>query len=393
MSAPYNTNQGGQVPKTMKMHRADSSSMSSSIGSLGYDSTSLRSNSASADHDEDNRGIRRHVLPKPNINLSSDADSAAVGILASGLAWVQRSRDLRRRQYLQSQAEQQLRKIAAAERSNRSMNGGDEINGISDNILPISSNGNDHSEDQSSIKIGTRFLSKSGEGASGKLDFDIRGEEEFMVPKVRIHVDPRNGTENGDDKGTEPPKYILTPEQMQQVAMHVLPKTIAYCPWKLLYGLARDGDSFDGCLRVISNINRTLMVVRTTRGAVFGGYADSAWHSNHLGNAVFYGNASAALFSIIDPEGQNGPPRPNQKGVKVYRWSGKNRYIQLCDVSSKMLAFGGGGADGAFGLCVEEDFQTGSTGPCDTFDNEPLCDQETFDIVDVEFWEFLTGVF
>ena len=58
-----------------------------------------------------------------------------------------------------------------------------------------------------------------------------------------------------------------------------------------------------------------------------------------------------------------------------------------------MMAFGGGGADGAFGLCVEEDFQTGSTGPCDTFDNEPLCDQETFEIVDVEFWEFLTGVF
>jgi hypothetical protein len=58
-----------------------------------------------------------------------------------------------------------------------------------------------------------------------------------------------------------------------------------------------------------------------------------------------------------------------------------------------MFAFGGGGDDGAFGLAVEEDFQRGSTGHCDTFDNEPLCDEENFKIVDLEIWEFLTGVF
>ena len=65
----------------------------------------------------------------------------------------------------------------------------------------------------------------------------------------------------------------------------------------------------------------------------------------------------------------------------------------MCDVTHKMLAFGGGGDDGAFGLCVEEDFQTGSTGPCDTFDNKPLCNQENFEIVDLEFFEFMTGQF
>jgi hypothetical protein len=30
---------------------------------------------------------------------------------------------------------------------------------------------------------------------------------------------------------------------------------------------------------------------------------------------------------------------------------------------------------------------------CDTFGNEPLCDQENFSIMDLEVWGFLTGVF
>ena len=54
-----------------------------------------------------------------------------------------------------------------------------------------------------------------------------------------------------------------------------------------------------------------------------------------------------------------------------------NRYFQLCDNAHKRLAVGGGGSE--FGLCVEQDFQTGSTGRCHTFNNDPLCDQETFD--------------
>lgn len=183
---------------------------------------------------------------------------------------------------------------------------------------------------------------------------------------------------------------------MHQIAIHVLPRGIAYCPWRRVYSLSRDGDSFDGCLRIISDVPRTLLVIRTTRGAIFGGYADSPWRSVEMGNARFYGSAQACLFSVKNPylsSSTNGGLKSPSSLLNVYPWSGKNRYIQLCDMSSKMLAFGGGGVDGAFGLCIQEDFQTGSTGPCDTFDNAPLCDQDTFEIVDVEFWEFMTGVF
>jgi len=62
--------------------------------------------------------------------------------------------------------------------------------------------------------------------------------------------------------------------------------------------------------------------------------------------------------------------------------SGQGRIgIQVCDTQHKMIALGGGGKDGEFGLCVEDDFRIGSTGPCETFGNTRLCSVETFEII------------
>jgi hypothetical protein len=274
-----------------------------------------------------------------------------------------------------------------------------------------------------SNSFGTSDVSKSGEGASGMLFLsDIDGifcddenyEDEVDDATNQNNNDDtkNNGVNDNDDEiiypvrvthveGDEASPYILSQDQMNEISKHVLPETIAYCRWRRLYGLGRDGDSFDGCLRIIGTVKRTLMVVRTTKGDVFGGYADAPWHSRGASStAKFYGSASSCLFSFSSIRGQSGfstSSSPESSSINVYQWTGKNRYIQVCDVSNKMLAFGGGGDKGAFGLCLQEDFQRGTTGHCDTFDNDPLCSEpdveRTFDIVDVEFWEFLTGVF
>lgn len=253
-----------------------------------------------------------------------------------------------------------------------------------------------------------------------EFDDDIHGIS--WIPRVRARQE----------------SSILTPTQMHQIARHVLPKGIASCQWKRLYSLVQDGDSFDVCLHYAQHDARTLLVVRTTRGAVFGGYAGEAWCPKVEG---YYGKSDSCLFSFLEEEGEEDksccenvdplgpssiaktPVRSNRRSnlpqsppvfhrrpkkslldednsyeaslppIKVYRYTGVNRYIQYCDANKKMMAFGGGGEEGSFGLCVEEEFQGGSTGPCDTFDNEPLCDQENFKIVDVELWGFLSGQF
>ena len=288
--------------------------------------TAMTVNRTPINSEERENGVQRYRFTPQQLrdamDASDEADEANGGILASGLAWVQKKREERRKKHLQQQAELQLKKIYEAEREKLG----------------------DKSEQQFAR---ANELTKSGEGASGQLDMTNFDSEEYL-PEVRIE----------EEKGNVRP-FILSQDQMQQVAIHVLPQTVAFGRWKRLYDIGRDGDSFDACLRVIQKTERTLMVVRTTKGAVFGGYAESAWNTNKSGSVNFYGGAQACLFSLI----------PGTDQLNVYKWTGKNRYIQLCDVSHKMFAFGGGGDDGMFGLAVEEDFQRGSTGPCDTFDN------------------------
>jgi hypothetical protein len=293
------------------------------------------------------------------------------------------------------------------------------------------------------------LLSPSGDGFSVEIRVSEEEEDDdetphknheddddlLLTPKVRIeeeeenYINQEDGDDDNDDEvGEKNSKqkqqhnvnpFILSPWQRQQIAMHVLPRGISYAKWKRLYSLARDGDSFEACLRLVKGFDKTLMVIRTTRGnQTFGGFADAAWQPpNNAGGVYtstrFFGGSSACLYSFrqnssssassngncSDDDNSNNDNNNNQK-LKVYRWSGANRYIQLCDTNRRMLAFGGGGQDGLFGLAVQEDFQIGSTGHCATFDNEPLCDNgahshanDAFEIADVEIYGFLLGQF
>eukprot|EP00535_Pseudo-nitzschia_heimii_P006707 CAMPEP_0197181056 /NCGR_PEP_ID=MMETSP1423-20130617/5448_1 /TAXON_ID=476441 /ORGANISM="Pseudo-nitzschia heimii, Strain UNC1101" /LENGTH=466 /DNA_ID=CAMNT_0042631225 /DNA_START=149 /DNA_END=1549 /DNA_ORIENTATION=- len=383
---------------------------------------------------------------------SDQEDARGEGLFATGFSWFDKRREKRRREQLQLEAEQQLQKIGEAQRaahansersfpnhaladssSSSSQEPSDsldqrssadhhrlpkavDVDGSSSRSLFAAAGEKSqqlHYVSQKSHSFGEADVSKSGEGASGMLylsDIDgICGDVHEELPASNNAVNQDSISDPIDEgvapspvrvthtEGDEASPYILSLDQMNEISKHVLPETISYCRWRRLYGLGRDGDSFDGCLRIIGSEKRTLMVVRTSKGDVFGGYADSPWHSRRNSSmAKFYGSASSCLYSFsstLTPYSTSSSPESSP--IHVYRWTGKNRYIQVCDVSNKMLAFGGGGDKGAFGLCLQEDFQRGTTGHCDTFDNDPLCSghERTFDIVDLEFWEFQTGVF
>jgi TLD len=397
------------------------------------------------------------------------ANAVSVGIMAQGLAWARRQRDRRQRQYLQHQAEQQLFKIRQAQgvaAANNETSGSTLLEhnptfqslhagavNQSQQCTQTANDSNstiDHGHAVSSLDSNC-VVSTSGDGYSVALPVDLTStvantttsnnnddmagredEDAAWIPTVRVEP----------EADIEPCPLLLSPDERQQIAQHVLPRSIADCRWKRLYSLARDGDSFDACLRNVAMEKPTLLVVRTSRSALFGGFADEPWagdgSSGHGGGggASYCGGPSACLFRIIPNEdtstvqdacgkapmtsasddhdehqvrtkelssdeqssGRDGNNEDGRKTtVKCYRWTGANRYIQLCDVKHKMLAFGGGGTDGSFGLCVTHDFQVGSTGPCATFNNEPLCGPdehcENFAIVDLEIYGFLLGQF
>lgn len=234
------------------------------------------------------------------------------------------------------------------------------------------------------VLAGSTSHSHSHDECGDYEEDDVEGSEDSdaFVPPVRV--------EDEDGPHLEQCPLILSERERQQVAELVLPRGIAYCKWRRLYSLARDGDSFDQCLRCVEGEQRTLLVVRTSRNQVCGGFADRPWcQPGGVGSSAgYFGGPDSCLFKVEPDVDGGGDGR-----IRPFRWTGANRYVLLCDPSHTMLAFGGGGDDSAFGLSVEQDFQVGSTGHCETFDNEPLCDQETFKIVDMEIYGFLIGQF
>jgi hypothetical protein len=325
------------------------------------------------------------VASSEELKSSRSVNGVLLSPITGAWGWIQKQREKRRQAYLSELAEQQVQILKQAQKSDPNVN--------------------------FTVVAVDCFVDNINASSSSQHQEDYDDDDISWVPPVRcvqeqINKDgpttPRSLRRGDSVISTDPTKpvpFLLDHSQMHDIARYVLPKGIAFCQWKRLYSLTRDGDSFFQCLRLCGSEPKTLLVLKTTRGAVFGGYADSEWEVQSHQNGSFHGSAQACLFSFAIPpdmltDNSNRQPK-STTNVRVFPWTGANRYIQYTDKSEnhRMLAFGGGGQEGAFGLCVEQDFQLGSTGPCDTFGNIPLCDQENFNILDLEIWGFLTGQF
>jgi len=96
-----------------------------------------------------------------------------------------------------------------------------------------------------------------------------------------------------------------------------------------------------------------------------------------LSKGSYYGSGESFLWKYVDGT------------LKVFKWTGKNDYVALCE--SEYLSFGGG--DGHYGLYLDDTLLDGSSARCPTFDNEPLCslgankgETVSFECVGLEVW-------
>ncbi|KAL6307308.1 TLD-domain-containing protein [Sparassis latifolia] len=146
--------------------------------------------------------------------------------------------------------------------------------------------------------------------------------------------------------------------------------------WLLLYSLDQNGISLNTLyMRCQNHTGGALVILRDSRNAVFG-----AWMGEgiHLSKGAYFGSGESFLWKRI-PDNQ----------LKIYKWSGKNDYVALCE--SDYMSFGGG--DGHYGLYIESSLTDGSSATCPTFNNEPLCaagprqgDNVLFECVGLEVW-------
>lgn len=312
------------------------------------------------------RGFNNHSFTSERMrDMLAQYDGSQSTWMERGLQWWQNQKQRAQQQSLKRQVEEQRRKLVELE-ENAANNNALETNETFRQMMNLAP---PDLEENSGVRVSSPQASKSGLGMSVQLS--IEEEEEMWAPEAKVEEEAASVLKEFP--------LVLTQIQRQSLAALALPPGLMYCPWTRLYSLARDGDSFQTFVAKVKGHQHTLLVIRTTKNAIFGAYADSAWELSQGVSPEFFGSAQACLFRI---EGD---------GARVFKWSGSNRYVQYIDAASKMVALGGGG--GSFGLCVERDFQVGSTDRCSTFNNEPLCSTTNFEIVDVECYGFLTGVF
>ncbi|KAI0776556.1 TLD-domain-containing protein [Trametes elegans] len=146
--------------------------------------------------------------------------------------------------------------------------------------------------------------------------------------------------------------------------------------WTLLYSLDQHGISLNTLYARCQDFRGSaLLVIRDANDAVFGAWMGEGIHPSKGG---YYGSGESFLWQLVGKD-----------RVRVYKWTGKNDYVALCETD--YISFGGG--DGNYGLWLDQTLSDGSSARCPTFDNEPLCslgprqgEAVTFECVGLEVW-------
>lgn len=175
------------------------------------------------------------------------------------------------------------------------------------------------------------------------------------------------------------PSHVLHKEHFSQIMAQGVPIRFRESALELIYSTNLHGMSLHTLFNRVKTTSPTLVVIRDTKGRVFGCYAASPWKSSAT---RYYGTGESFVF------GTDGPEK-----AKVYKWSRSNSFFQF--TSSNFLAMGGG-AGSHFALWVDEDLLMGTTSRCATFDSPPLTDVNDpgapncteFKIVSLEVWSF-----
>lgn len=148
----------------------------------------------------------------------------------------------------------------------------------------------------------------------------------------------------------------------------------------------------------------TFFAIETLEGDVFGCFMAQPWQRTskyELSGESFLWRMNHRRVPATDP---SAPPNEDtlnavakrESDVSIYRWTGENDDCQL--LSHDRIAAGGGmmteGSDG-FGLIVQDNLSTGSSGPCLTYGNPCLVSSTDgqFEVANIEVWAMTPFLF
>jgi len=117
---------------------------------------------------------------------------------------------------------------------------------------------------------------------------------------------------------------ILTQEMLILLGSKMTP-LMRIKEWDVIFCTSSDGVSFHTFYFNILKYNPTIILIKDTKGRVFGGLATEKWHASKR----FYGTGESFLFTF-----------KKKNELSVFRWTGANDLIMFSDYTK--LIIGGG---------------------------------------------------
>lgn len=145
-------------------------------------------------------------------------------------------------------------------------------------------------------------------------------------------------------------------------------------PWRLVFSTQLHGESFTRMVTGLTNCGPTLLLIKDTKGHVFGGFASHAWEVK----PQFQGDSRCFLFTVF--------PR-----LRVYTATGYNQHFMYLNHSQQTMpnGLGMGGQHGYFGLWLDSEFGRGHSRArpkCTTYGSPQLSGEEDFTLDSMEVW-------
>ncbi|XP_012725840.2 MTOR-associated protein MEAK7 isoform X1 [Fundulus heteroclitus] len=145
-------------------------------------------------------------------------------------------------------------------------------------------------------------------------------------------------------------------------------------PWRLVFSTHLHGESFTKMASGLMHHGPTVLLIKDTKGHVFGGFASQAWEMK----PQFQGDSRCFLFSVFPT-------------LRVYTATGYNEHFMYLNQHQQTMpnGLGMGGQHDYFGLWLDCDFGRGHSRArprCTTYGSPQLSADENFTLDSVEVW-------
>uniref|UniRef100_A0A8R1DX74 Rab-GAP TBC domain-containing protein n=1 Tax=Caenorhabditis japonica TaxID=281687 RepID=A0A8R1DX74_CAEJA len=164
--------------------------------------------------------------------------------------------------------------------------------------------------------------------------------------------------------------------------MSYMPDRLQLVTPQLAYRLSQDGTSFHNFWNKIDQLDQSIIIIKDTKGFIFGAYCSSTWAERHdrkeRTRSKYWGTGESYVFRM----------NKDLELPEIYQWVGSApdatpetspQYFMAA--TEKSIVIGSGGNDA---IRVDEELTHGMTGHSATFNSPPLVPTGAFDIYELE---------